>query len=813
MPMSTVISDLTHGARMLFRHPGVYTAAFLTLAVGIASATTMFSIVNAVLLAPLPYANADRLALVWDRTGDSGRDVWLSPPEFADLRDMSEAFAEAAALTDRRYTLTGRAEPEELQAAAVSPNLFAMVGARAIAGRALQAGDDAHGSGFAAVISEPVAERLFSSAAAAIGQALTLDGQAWTVVGVLPRSFSIWPPSTVFPRRVDVWVPIDDQLYTAAGRNQNFLHALVRVKDGVSFERASADLARVAGNIERAHLDFYANQRWRMTLVGLREHLVGAVRPAVLILFGAVGLLLLIACANVGNLLLARAGARAQEMAVRAALGASRGRLLRQVLAENAVLAGVAACAGVVLAAWAVAWIAHAGPDDVPRLETATIDVSVLAFSACLAIGTTLLFGAAPALQLSRAQTGERLKEGLRGSTSGPRGRRLRGAFVVTQVALAVVLAISTGLLLKGFIVLGRTDTGFEADALATGRVRLPVSRYAQPADRAAFFAQLTERLTARADIAAAAAVTQLPMTGAFLGSTFAVPAGDSRATTAEFGADLRGVTPSYFSTLGIRLSGGRAFTARDTRESTGVAVVDETLARRFWPDGQAVGRHLRWVRTNELLEVVGIVAAVRHYGLAAPPRETVYRPYAQYAVVPEMFIEARSPRGYDAARQAIVEEVRRLDLNQPVADLGRVDALVEESLGQPRFNTLLLTIFATIALLLAAVGIYGVMAFAVSERTREIGVRMALGADPASVLRLVVGDGAWMTAGGVVAGVALAIVVARALRTMLFGVNPWDPAVFAGVTLLLSAVALFASYLPARRAARLDPTVALRRG
>jgi ABC-type antimicrobial peptide transport system permease subunit len=402
MPMATFISDLKHGARILVKHPAVYAAAFLTLAVGIASATTMFSVVNAVLLEPLPYANADRLALVWDRAGDSGRDIWLSPPEFADLRDTSEAFAEAAALTDRRYTLSGRAEPEEMQAAAVSPNLFGMVGARALAGRALQPGDDAHGSGFVAVISEPVAERLFSSAAAAVGQALTLDGQAWTVVGVLPRSFSIWPPSAVFPRRVDVWVPIDDELYTSAGRNQNFLHALVRMKDGVSVARASADLARVAANIERAHADFYANQRWRMTLVGLQEHLVGGVRPAVLILFGAV-------------------------------------------------------------------------------------------------------------------------------------------------------------------------------------------------------------------------------------------------------------------------------------------------------------------------------------------------------------------------------------------------------------------------ALLLAAVGIYGVMAFAVSERTPEIGVRMALGADPASVLRLIVGDGAWMTAGGVVAGVALAIVVARALRTMLFGVDPWDPAVFVGVTLLLAAVALFASYLPARRAARLDPTVALR--
>ncbi len=811
--MQAFIADLKHGARLLFTHPAVYVAAFLTLAIGIAAATTMFTIVNAVLLAPLPYANPDRLALVWDRSGDSGRDIWLSPPEFADLRERSETLEDAAALTDRRYTLTGRAEPEELQAAAVTPGLFAMVGARAVAGRVLQAGDDRQGSGLVAAISEPLAERLFTSAAAAVGQALTLDGQAWTVVGVLPRSFSIWPPSAVFPRRVDVWVPIDDQTYTAAGRNQNFLHALVRVKTGVGFERAAADVARVARAIERDHPDFYANQRWRMTLVGLHEHLVGGVRPAVLILFGAVGLLLLVACANVGNLLLARAGARSQEMAVRAALGASRGRLLRQVLAESAVLATIATVAGIVLSTWAVAWIAQAGPADVPRLETAAIDVRVLVFSACLAAGTTLLFGAAPALQLSHAQSGERLKDGLRGSTSGPRARRLRGAFVVAQVAFAVVLTIGTGLLLKGFIRLGRTEIGFAADALATARVRLPASTYPRPADRAVFFTQLTEHLAARPDIAASAAVTQLPMSGAFLGSTFALPPGEERPNAVEFGADLRGITSDYFDTLGIKVIRGRGIAAHDSRDTAGVAVVDETLARRFWPDGQAVGRRLRWVRTNELLEIVGVVAAVRHYGLAAPPRETVYRPYTQYAAIPEMFVEARSPRGYETARTAIVEEIRRLDPNQPVADLRRVATLVEESLGQPRFNTLLLTVFAAIAMLLAAVGIYGVMSFAIGERTHEIGIRMALGADKASVLRLMVRDGIWMTIGGVAAGLALAVVLARALRTLLFGVNPWDPAIFSGVALLLAAVALFASYLPARRAARLDPTAALWRG
>jgi putative ABC transport system permease protein len=465
------------------------------------------------------------------------------------------------------------------------------------------------------------------------------------------------------------------------------------------------------------------------------------------------------------------------------------------------------------LATWLVAWIAHAGPPDVPRLAAAHVDIRVLSFGALLALCTTLLFGAAPALQLSQAQTGDRLKEGVRGTTGGRRSRRLRTLFVVAQFAGAVVLTIGTALLMKAFVTLGRADVGFAPDAVATGRVRLPASKYAGATDRARFFDDLVERLAARADIAAAGAITQLPMSGAFLGSAFAVPAGEGRDTAVEFGADLRGVTAGYFKTLGIALVDGRLLSESDTRESAAVALVDETLARRFWPGGRAVGRRLRWVRTSESIEIVGVVAPVRHYGAAVPPRETVYRPYAQYAAIPEMFVEAQSQRGSDVARSAIVEEVRRLDPEQPVAELGRVDALVEASLGQPRFNAILLGAFAVVALVLAGVGSYAMMSFAVSERTAEIGIRIALGADARSVRRLIVGDGIVMTAAGVLLGIALAIAAARALRLLLFGVDPWDAAIFTGVPLLLATIAMTASMLPARRAARLDPTIALRRG
>lgn len=807
------MQDLKHGIRVVLKHPGAYATAVLTLAIGIAASTTMFSIVNTVLLAPLPYSDPDRLALVWDRSGDSARDIWLSPPEFADLRARADALGEVAALTDRRYTLTGRQQPEDLQGAAVSPNLFDMIGVHVAAGRPFTAGDDRHGSGFVALVSEQLAERLFAMADGAVGQTITLDGQGWTIVGVLPRTFTIWPPSSVFPRRVDLWVPIDDETYARTERSQNYLHALVRLKPGVTIETARADVARVAGTIERDHPDFYRGQRWSMTVVPLREHLVMAARPALLILFGAVGLLLIVACANVGNLLLARSGARMREMAVRAALGASRGRLLRQVLTEGFVLAAAATGVGVLAAAWAVGWVAHAGPGDVPRLDEAAVDVRSLAFSIAIAAASTLLFSAAPALQLSHTRTGEQLNDGARGSTAGPRAHRVRALFVVAQIACAVALTIGAGLLVKAFVALGRADVGFSPDAVATGRVRVPLSRYATPAARSAFFAELTDRLAARRDVAAVGAVTQLPMSGAFLGSAFAIPAGVGRDADVQLSADLRGVTPGYFTVLGVRLIDGRLLEFGDIRDARAVAVVDETLAHRFWPGARAVGRRLRWVRTNELIEIVGVVAAVRHYGLATPPRETVYRPYAQYAAIPEMFVEARSDRGYDVARAAMLEEVRRLDPDQPVADLGRLDSLVEASIGQPRFNTLLLASFATVAVLLAAIGIYGVMAFAVSERTQEIGLRMALGADRLAVRLLIVRDGAVLTTLGVGSGIALALVAARALRSLVFVIAPWDPPIFVGGSLLLAAIAMAASFLPADRAARLDPMHALRKG
>jgi putative ABC transport system permease protein len=516
--------------------------------------------------------------------------------------------------------------------------------------------------------------------------------------------------------------------------------------------------------------------------------------------------------ANVANLLLARAADRTREMAVRAVLGASRMRLLRQVLVESSVVAIASALIGIVLAPWTVALIVRLGPTDVPRLQEASIDVRVLAFSAALTLLTTLLFGAAPAWQLSQGQAVEQLKSGVSGSTDGPGARRTRAAFAIAQIAMALVLTICTGLLLKGLVRLGQTEIGFVPDAIATARVRLSPSQYADTVQRARFFDRLADSLSHRPEITAAASITQLPMSGAFLGSTFTVLPGQSREPVSELGADLRGLSGAYFETMRIRLIAGRSFSTHDTADARPVAIIDDTLARRVWPRENPIGKTLVWTRTNQRLEIVGVVGAVHHYGVAAPPQETVYRPYAQYASIPEMFIEARSSGGFDAARAAILDEVHHLDPDQPVADVARLDALVEDSLGQPRFNTLLLATFAAVALFLATVGIYGVMSFAVTQRGPEIGVRVTLGAAPSSIVRMLVADGARLALSGVAGGLGLALLLTRVLGSLLFGVSPWDPGVFAGVATLLASVSLVASYVPAARAARLDVSHALRR-
>jgi putative ABC transport system permease protein len=813
--MRGIVQDLRYAVRTLRRTPGFTAAAIAALALGIGAATAVWSVVQAVLLAPLPFPAADRLALVWSRS-DEAPETWLSLPEIEDLR-RGTAFAGVAALRDWTFNLTGGGEPEEVAAAAVSADLFPLLGVAPALGRAFLPEEDRAGAGRVALLSDELWRRRFAADPAVLGRRLDLDGEGHTVVGVLPAGFRIPPPSSVFPARVDVWVPLDPVLFDPVLRRRDVhhLHALGRLAAGATVEGARAEVAALGRRLAREHPEAYAAPGWGLAVEPLREQVVRGARPALLLLSGAVALLLLLVCANVAHLILARNATRAREIAVRAALGAGRGRLARQLLTESLALALAGGALGVLLASAAVDLLAAHGPGDLPRLGEAAVDGRVLAFALAASLATAAIFGLGPALRgaaLSGAgsagSAGDGLRAAGRGVSAGPRIARARDLLAVSQIALALVLLAGSGLLAKSFLALRAAPSGFAPAGVLTLRLSLPATRYPGAGDRPAFFAELERRLAALPGVRAAGAVSHLPLSGTVLGSGFVAEGGPAAGT--EVAADLRGTTPGYFAAMGIPLVRGRGFRDADGPEAPPVAVVDETLAGRLWPGEDPVGKRLRWIRSDVPLQVVGVARSVRHVGLGVPPEPTVYRPYAQYARATALFVAVRGNGSAESLAEEVRAAVRALDPGQPVADLRGMESRVEESLGRPRFQALLLGGFAAAALLLAAVGLYGVISYSVAQRTHEIGVRMALGATPGTVRRMVVGRGAAITAAGLAAGLLLALGLARLLAGLLYGVAATDPATYAAVVLLLGAVALLATWLPARRATRVDPLAAL---
>ncbi len=795
-------ADFRLAARTLARSPGFTAAAILALALGIGASTTVFAVVEAVLLRPLPVPAAARLALVWNRSA-SAAEGWLSRPELEDLRRASTTFRGFAGLRDERFALTGGAEPEEVEAAAASAELFPLAGVAPALGRSFLPAEDRRGAPRVALLSYDLWRRRFGGDPRILGRAVILDGVGHTVVGVLPAGFRILPPSSVFPRRVDLWVPLEPALSTELLRRRDVhhLHVLGRLRPGISPAAAQADLDGISRRLRREHPELYGEPGWHLAAVPLREQVVRGARPVLLLLSAAVAVLLSIACANVANLLLARNASRGREMAIRAALGAGRGRLAAQLLAESLLLGLAGALGGMLLADAALGLLRRAGPAGLPRLEEAALDPGVLAFALAGGLLTTLLFGLAPALSAAGADA---IATGAgRGATGGPAIRRGRRLLAATQIALALVLLSATGLLVESLLRLGEAPLGFAPGSALAMRLALSPDRHPAPRDRAAFVDELTVRVAALPGVAAAGAVTQLPLSGAYLASGFAAADRPDR----ELAADLRGATPGYFAALGIPLLRGRTFGAADRAGAPPVALIDATLARRLWPGRDPVGQRLLWVRGGPPIEVIGVVGAVEHYGPGMPPRETVYRPYAQYANASAIYLVAR---GTGAVPAAVREEIHRLDPEQPVADVRGMDERVGEALGEPRLRALLLGAFAAIALGLAWIGIHGVIAFGVARRRREIAIRMALGARRADVLAMVVGEGLSTALAGVAAGAALSQPAERALGRFLYGVAPGDPAIFAAGALLLAAAALVAGYLPARRAAAVDPASAL---
>jgi len=831
--------DVGHGVRMLRKNPGFAVVAVLTLALGISANTAIFSVVSAVLLRPLPYPDAERLVMAWTLApGEGFSRSPTAPPDFREWRSQAAArrvFTGMAAFALVDLNLSGDGgEPERVQAARVSASLWPTIGVGAARGRLFLEEEEQFGRHRAAILSDRLWRRRFSGSPEIVGRSIDLDGQSYTVVGVMPEGMPFFDNSPP----VDLWVPLafapGDNFNT---RNNRFLSVVARLGPGVRFAQAQAELSLAARRIE---LQDRANAGYGALLVPLREQVVGKVRAVLLVLFGAVGCVLLIACANVANLLLGRAAARARELAVRSSLGAGRGRLFRQLLLENLPL-GLLGGAGGVALAWCgqqllVTWLL---PARFPRFNAIAIDGEVLAFTLAVSLLTTAVFGLAPAYHTLRLGPQEALREGGRGMSPGRRRRRLRGTLVVAEIALTLVLLLGAGLLIKSFAVLRHLDPGFSPERVLTLKVPLPESKYPLPTlrrpspDRAmAFFDQVLERVGGLPSVQAVGIGSQLPLgVGVGWGKYCYLDPADGHplpGSLAEVPAVLfKLASPGYFRALGCRLRAGRLFTAQDTPSSLPVAVVNEAFARRWFAGRDPVGRRLVLDAPANLLPppepgaiavprrtIVGVVADVKNARMNLPTQPEVYAPVAQNVGegwANDMTLIVRTAAEPAGLLPAIRAQVRAVDPDQPVTDVATMAEHLARSLSQPRFGMLLLSLFAGVALLLAAIGVYGVVAYEARQRTHEIGIRTAIGARPAHILRLIVGDGLRLSLLGAALGIAAALPATRLLASLLYGVGRYDPLTFLAMPACLVAAATLAAWLPARRALRLDPVAALR--
>ena len=794
--LETLGQDLRYGARLLARSPGFTAAAVLTLALGIGANTAIFSVADAVFLRPLPFAEPERLTAIWLDATDSS----VSKAQYAEVR-AAKSFEDVAAYSAWGFSLTGAGEPEQLKGARVTTNLFRLLGIRPALGRGFIPEEGTPGRGRVAVLGHGLWHRRFAADPQIAGKAITLNGEKYTVVGVMPAGFH-------FPERdfSDLWLPLT---MDPAGEDYNvgYLLEVGRLAPGVSTARATAEVREIVRRLRKD--DPEAEGLAESRVVPLQSELAGDLRPALLVLLAAVGFVLLIACVNVANLLLARASVRQQEIAVRLALGAGRSRLLRQLLTESVLLAGLGCAAGVLFAMVGVGPLAEGFLAGAPRLNEVAVDGRILLFSIALSLAAGLLFGLVPALRSSAPDLQSGLKEGGRSGGGNPARQRLRSALVVTEIALALVLVAGAGLLIQSLWRLYRVDPGFRADNVLSFRLSLPSARYAEDPQVRAFYESVLERLAGLPGVLSAGAVHLTPLGGSNWNPSLRV---EGRAGKVLGSVDWRVATPGYFRTVGIPLLAGRAFDGSDRADASGVALVNQTFARRVFPGESPLGRRINtgFEGKDEWVTIVGVIGDVKHHGLAVPPEPEMYRPFAQNPIgsMTVMLRTSSDPLGVAAdARKAVWD----LDGDVPVSEVQPLEDVVAKSMAQPRSVTALLAVFAGIALLLGAVGIYGVMAYAVAHRRHEIGIRMALGARRGDVLRLILVQGAVLALLGLLAGLPLTAAATRLLRSLLFGIAPTDPLTLAGVSLLLALVALLASYLPARRAMEVDPVQALR--
>lgn len=817
--METFWKDLRYGWRMLRRNPGFAVVAVLTLAIGIGANAAIFSVINTILLQPLPFKDSSRIMNVWDTDPNRGiTSGTVSAAEFLDWREMNRSFSELDAFRTSYVTLTGNGDPEQVWGVQISGGFFRMLGVEPALGRDFRPEEETPGHEQVILISHSLWERRFGANPAILGKSILLDYKPYTIIGVLPKDFSMFGTST----SLDVWLPF---AFNRAQLNREDHELIVfgRLRNGVSIPQAQAEMETIQANLKKQYPG--VDQENGIRVASFSDNLSAKIRPALLVIMAAVGFVLLIACANVANLMLARAASREREIALRSTLGAGHRRILRQLLTESVLLALIGGAFGVLVAFGGLRLLHYAlppaGPGEIPHSAGIGIDWRVLVFTIGVSLLTGILFGLAPALQISRSHLSESLKEGSRGSTSGRRSHLVRSGLVVSEVALSLMLLVGAGLLLRSFVILLTQDLGFNPSNVLTMQVWLPANHYPEEARVIDYFQQATDRIAALPSVESASAIDFLPLTRWTSFCNFDIAGRTPPSEKEPFTSHYRVIDWRYFRTMGTPVKEGRGFAASDTANSQPVAIINQALAQRYWPNQNPLGKLIRIHHQSPVptydadkqagwLTIVGVVASTQDWEWGESQLPLLYLPFVQNPSRLMRFV-VRSHGDISALTAGVRHVTASIDPDQPVTDVHTMDGLLAAALSQRRLSMTLLVIFAAIASILAAIGIYGVLAYAVTQRWHEIGIRMALGAEPRDVLRMVVGDGMRLAGLGLAIGLVASLVLMRYLRSELYGVKSSDPLTFVCVAVGLLLVAFAACYFPARRATKVDPLAALR--